>query len=526
MPSHVPFIDNDVSSSNRVMADWLNDVNNATYNGTAVYTPAGTGAVATTVQAKLRESVSVKDFGAVGNGVADDTAAINAALASSAGGLELFFPAGTYKVTSTIVLPTGRDFRLYGTGTATDITSTGLSAIFERNTRGSFVEIDSIAFTGTSPAFLYDAPGPLPWTDTLYEYKITNCRFFQTAGTYHIKLIGAREGMIQNCYFQNGDGVYASYSINLEFHSCMWKDTLYGVRSDIGTEGVRLVGCTMLGCGKGVYFTGGTGLLLTGTIIDFCDLGVHFDSSASLIITGSYLSSRTVNAALLIDSTTAPSTGIQIVGNVLRQNSTTALNKIIEIYGVAEANIISNTLENYRTNGIEYTTSTYLNISYNRIRKNPAYAGNYSISATVDSSTNKIHDNVCDNIIVAPLTVDLIGNTGQAIADTQFGSWVVTMTSFTVVGSPIATGRYVRNGKLVTCWATLNPNGGTIASIAATSLLQGLPFTPTMRSTCTVSDDLGTSVGIGLVNVFGLVYTPAWVASGVLKTVQFSYYIG
>lgn len=38
------------------------------------YTPAGTGAVTTTVQAKLRESVSVKDFGAVGDGVTDDTA--------------------------------------------------------------------------------------------------------------------------------------------------------------------------------------------------------------------------------------------------------------------------------------------------------------------------------------------------------------------------------------------------------------------------------------------------------------------
>lgn len=62
-----------------------------------VYDPAGTGAVATTVQTKLRESVSVKDFGAVGNGVTDDTAAVQAAL--DVGG-QIQFPEGTYVVTS------------------------------------------------------------------------------------------------------------------------------------------------------------------------------------------------------------------------------------------------------------------------------------------------------------------------------------------------------------------------------------------------------------------------------------------
>ena len=67
------------------------------------YTPAGTGAVETTVQTKLRESVSVKDFGAVGDGVTDDTATLKAAfdyaipLAKT-----VLFPSGTYKITGPI----------------------------------------------------------------------------------------------------------------------------------------------------------------------------------------------------------------------------------------------------------------------------------------------------------------------------------------------------------------------------------------------------------------------------------------
>ena len=86
------------SSGTVITAPWLNDVNTTTYttvpaqvasiasNAAAVavingatgsshvgYTPVGTGAEVTTVQGKLRESISVKDFGCVGNGTTNDT---------------------------------------------------------------------------------------------------------------------------------------------------------------------------------------------------------------------------------------------------------------------------------------------------------------------------------------------------------------------------------------------------------------------------------------------------------------------
>ena len=68
------------------------------------FTQAGTGAVQRTVASKLQEVVSVKDFGAVGDGVANDTVAIQAAIAYACGAADsiktpsVYFPSGEYLV--------------------------------------------------------------------------------------------------------------------------------------------------------------------------------------------------------------------------------------------------------------------------------------------------------------------------------------------------------------------------------------------------------------------------------------------
>jgi len=62
---------------------------------------SGASAVARTVEDKFREQwISVKDFGATGDGDTDDTAQINAAVAALAPGQTLYFPVGTYLVSA------------------------------------------------------------------------------------------------------------------------------------------------------------------------------------------------------------------------------------------------------------------------------------------------------------------------------------------------------------------------------------------------------------------------------------------
>jgi len=90
--SDTTFIDN----STPIVAAWLNDVNDAVYTQTSGIS----GATARALSSKLGDWVSVKDYGAVGNGVTNDAAAFQAAHDT---GKAVIIPEGTYAVNTAIV---------------------------------------------------------------------------------------------------------------------------------------------------------------------------------------------------------------------------------------------------------------------------------------------------------------------------------------------------------------------------------------------------------------------------------------
>ena len=101
-------------------------------SSTVTYDPPFTGSVDTNVEARLAQTVSVKDFGAVGDGVTDDFSAMLAAWNYCYPiGANLYFPAGTYLVAGERSFPFNQgsgtisslldcnDMTIYGDGPST-----------------------------------------------------------------------------------------------------------------------------------------------------------------------------------------------------------------------------------------------------------------------------------------------------------------------------------------------------------------------------------------------------------------------
>lgn len=125
-----------LNSAIEIVYPTATDTLNGSTSSAIVYNQGGTNAQDRTVESRLRDFVSVKDFGAVGDGVTDDTAAIQAAIDAAvlAGGGEVKFPPGKYIITDTIDLynaGTPRGLALEGSSEIGGESGSGAGTIFE-----------------------------------------------------------------------------------------------------------------------------------------------------------------------------------------------------------------------------------------------------------------------------------------------------------------------------------------------------------------------------------------------------------
>lgn len=161
-------------------------------------------------------SVTPQMYGAVGDGAADDTQAIQSALSS---GKNVFFPVGTYKVTSSLVVPYG--ILLNGvSGLSVIKTFITNGYVFKSESSNSIesLNIENLKFengnsqdstTKLAPGnFIYDVTALYMKNCRVYKYYdifyqvhqnsyISNCRF---TGTYHLFCHTITDSIVDGCY--------------------------------------------------------------------------------------------------------------------------------------------------------------------------------------------------------------------------------------------------------------------------------------------------------------------------------------
>jgi len=168
-----------------------------------------TGAVGRTVHEKLQEFVSVKDFGAIGDGVENDTTALNAALAAAVSQRKLLFiPSGTYLLTSNITVPTPSNSQF------------GFTIVGEGKHNGSVLQFSGAAVTTgltfSSPIGTYQYWGTISelqfncvsgakrgiTIDYAHAPEIVNCQF-NGATEYGLVISNSNQPVVSGCLFKN-----------------------------------------------------------------------------------------------------------------------------------------------------------------------------------------------------------------------------------------------------------------------------------------------------------------------------------
>jgi hypothetical protein len=463
-----------------------------------LYNEGGTGAVDRNVEQKLQETVSVKDFGAVGDGVTDDTAAINAAITyiGSSGGGSVYAPRGTYMVSSsTDAIKINYDnVRLYGDGIGSTIfknlaSSTGTVIHAYKGTYPGGLTpiqniiIENLTVDGNQANIVHNITDTYqnginfdyPSDCIVHQCEVKNVVF------QGIVMQGSGDGLSKNCKIYACD-VSACGEFGIGLEGGMWKSIVSN-----NTVHDLITVSEVAGGAVGVYVgaigqVGQNNIVIGNAISNIPCNGIQVgDGSVYTLICNNILTTigTTAGSAIkVIGNTTSPN-HVQITGNRISAGSDKNSSSIAILNSstsVGYATVNGNTIADSVGGGIQINSGTGAVVSGNAIAGIGSGAG--AITSGIRISASCVNTDVSGNVIntTAGNGVEILAGctntavrsdnrylniSGTSVSNSGTNSiiegiivaynptWTSTSSPQPALGNGALSGRYVRVGNIV-----------------------------------------------------------------------------
>jgi hypothetical protein len=408
------------------------------------FTQAGTGAVQRTVESKLQDVVSVKDFGAVGDGSTNDAAVIQSAIDSLNTGGTLVFPPGSYRCNAGLTVAANNTQLVFESGARLSYaTATQIALTFSgSNCKLINAVIDAPAvFDGTNAAITYgnvkvtgeffsaqdcilnNVPRCGFWFSDVNNGAVRHCTinggtsegFYTGTNTVHFGIAidpnstGSQgnfiiaDNFINRCVQGAGSGNTGSASLEQSmtvsgnvFELC-WN---HGWYSSGLANGITVTANAFNACQIPIALTGENHAVIGNTLTvgttgsglatDNEVTGISLRDPVNCVVSNNSIKGEGTSGGVVIglDDLSGVPGGNKVHGNIVSNNTIEITNTTIA--GVVAIRLLS-----------ESTTTTSDNIISGNTIKAPVRSSNGLITITGGSSGYSGNNSICDNIIVA-----------------------------------------------------------------------------------------------------------------------------